>query len=73
MGDTQRVLPDSVSFDRAEKGWMRAFRADEMQVVTAEGTVIIRGPILAISGNELSGDGRYRIILHPQHAGETYV
>ena len=56
-----------------KKGWMRAFRADEMQVVTAEGTVIIRGPILAISGNELSGDGRYRIILHPQHAGETYV
>ena len=52
-----------------KKGWMRAFRADEMQVVTAEGTVSIRGPILAISGNELSGDGRYRIILHPQHAG----
>lgn len=79
-----RLLPDGWETRRGfylipyrsigrKKGWMRAFRADEMQVVTAEGTVIIRGPILAISGNELSGDGRYRIILHPQHAGETYV
>lgn len=53
-----------------KNGWMRAFRADEMQVVTAEGTVTIRKPILAISGDELSRDGSYRIILHPQHADQ---
>lgn len=51
------------------QGWMRAFRADEMQVTTAEGTVTVREPVLAISGNGLSGNGAYRIVLHPQHAG----
>ena len=50
-----------------KQGWMRAFRADEMQIKTQEGVFRIKNPILAISGNGLSGDETYQILLHPQH------
>lgn len=54
-----------------EKSWMRGVKIDRMCIEYSGKRTDVETPVLAIYEGQVSNTGRYQMILHPEHAGET--
>lgn len=54
-----------------EQGWMQGVTVDEMYLETDRQKRKIHSPVVAICQGQVSGKGKYQMILHPLHTEES--